>query len=445
MGEGKILRRAYALVFVLLLASMTGLLSSFHLAQALTTIYIQMDGTIFPITAPIQRNGNVYTLTGNINSDADGIIIERNNTILDGAGHSLQGTNSPLSNGIYLSANYNVTIKNIDVKGFESGILLDAYSTYNNILGNRVENNDYGVNCWAYADNNSIIGNNITANDRTGIWIVGSSNVSIAENTIMGTGQYGISLESSSNDTIYHNSLIDNANHVSLYDSAVIWDNGYPSGGNYWSGYVGTDLHRGPCQNETGADGIGDTSYIIDVSNVDNYPLVNPWTPPDIAVTNITTSKTVVGQGFPLNINVTLTNQGAKVEDFNVIVQANTIVIQTESILLLGGQSITITVEWDTTGSTKGNYAVTAHVEPLLGETDTVDNSLTYGPIYVGIPGDVNGDGIVEMMDFFTASLTYGVGPGNPRWNPDADINDDEAVEMMDFFIMSQHYDEHFP
>jgi len=59
-----------------------------------------------------------------------------------------------------------------------------------------------------------------------------------------------------------------------------IWDDGYPSGGNYWSNYTGLDLFSGPYQNETGGDGIGDTPYVIDADNVDHYPLMAPYTPP---------------------------------------------------------------------------------------------------------------------------------------------------------------------
>lgn len=62
-------------------------------------------------------------------------------------------------------------------------------------------------------------------------------------------------------------------NHFYIFTRARIsvWDSG--SEGNYWSDYNGTD---------SDGDGIGDTPYIIDSNNVDNYPLMNPyWIPAD--------------------------------------------------------------------------------------------------------------------------------------------------------------------
>jgi len=57
------------------------------------------------------------------------------------------------------------------------------------------------------------------------------------------------------------------------------WDNGYPSGGNYWSDYNGTDLYSGTHpQSENGSDGIGDTFYTSfgTMMIVDHYQLMQP-------------------------------------------------------------------------------------------------------------------------------------------------------------------------
>jgi hypothetical protein len=69
--------------------------------------------------------------------------------------------------------------------------------------------------------------------------------------------------------------MIGNAEQVHIENSyACIWDNGYPDGGNYWSDYTGTDVYSGAGQNMPGSDGIGDTPYVIDAHNRDNYPLM---------------------------------------------------------------------------------------------------------------------------------------------------------------------------
>ena len=52
----------------------------------------------------------------------------------------------------------------------------------------------------------------------------------------------------------------------SVYDdrSDNHWNNNYPSGGNFWSDYIGVDNYKGPDQNIQGRDGIGDEIYMID-------------------------------------------------------------------------------------------------------------------------------------------------------------------------------------
>jgi len=206
------------------------------------TIHIRGDGNVDPPEAPIWREGDLYTLMVNIISDADGIVIERNNMMLDGAGYTLQGPEN--GTGINLSGTNNVTIKNTHIKDFVTGIEV-SFSNYN-----------------------SISGNNITANNEYGIVLVFSSSNSISGNNITNSG-YGILLGSSSSNSIFHNNFINNAQQAYSIDSVNVWDDGYPSGGNYWSDYTSTDADH---------DGIGDTPYVIDGLNQDNYPLMQPFT-----------------------------------------------------------------------------------------------------------------------------------------------------------------------
>jgi parallel beta-helix repeat protein len=414
------------------------LLSGLQTARAISTIYIQADGTIYPIGAPIQRNGNVYTLTGNISSDTDGIVIETNNTILDGARHLIQGINTPSSNGIYLSGNYNVTIRNIDIKGFESGILLDTYSTYNNIIGNTVESNVYGVNCWTYADNNTIIGNNIKENSLAGAWLAGSSNDTVTENNIAANG-LGINLQSSSNDSVYHNNFVDNPTQTSIYDSPSRWDNGYPSGGNYWSDYVGSDNCSGPYQNQPGKDGIGDTPYNISDNDVDRYPLMKAWI--NIAVQNVSPSKTVLGQGQNVTITVSVQNQGWDGQTTNVTVYVNTTIVSAfKNVALAGRSQTTLTLTWQTGTFVRGNYVMSAQADPAPSEPDIRDNTLVYDRIVVTIKGDINGDGIVNILDAIVLGNAFLATRGSPNWNPNADLNDDGAINILDAIILGLNF-----
>lgn len=124
-------------------------------------------------------------------------------------------------------------------------------SFYNNIFWNKIANNAWGV----YLDessNNSISGNNIMSNP-CGIW-----------------------LHESLNNSIYHNNFINNTYHFSTYGYVNVWDDGYPSGGNYWSYYYSVDIKSGPNQDLPGSDGVGDEPYVSDAYNQDRYPLTAP-------------------------------------------------------------------------------------------------------------------------------------------------------------------------
>ena len=164
-------------MLILLLTGMLTLVSNFQPAKSTWTgtVYIRADGSIDPPDAPIHRDGNVYTLTGNITSSGDGIVVERDNIIIDGAGYTLEGTGAYPYKGVDLSGRSNVTIKNTIITKFYYGILLSS-SSNNSIFGNNIANNGFGIGLGYSFNNNSIFGNNITANKYDGIELYYSSN-----------------------------------------------------------------------------------------------------------------------------------------------------------------------------------------------------------------------------------------------------------------------------
>jgi len=300
---------------------------------------------------------------------------------------------------------------------------------------NIIVNNSFGIISYE-TEADTILGNNVEGNGE-GIWISGGTNTLVIQNNIVDNSLHGLRIDTG-NSFVCHNNFI--GNEIQAYVQYGVthpnyWDYGYPSGGNYWRDYPGTDAN---------ADGIGDTPYVIDSSNQDNYPLMVPWTPPNLAVLNITASKTVVSQGYPLSIIVTSTNQGNKIEALKVRVYANTILIGSLETMLVNGPSIVFWFSWDTSNCSQA-YVISANVTPLEGETDLSDNTLVYGVITVSCAGDVNLDYVTDGKDFVLVKKAIGSIVGSPRWNSGADLNGDGSVDAQDYQIVKTHIPSIFP
>jgi len=212
------LERTAVSVMMLTLLFISMLTSAFNIQSVRAEegiIYIRADGSIEPLTAPISTADNVtYTFTGNIINNS--IVVERDNIVVDGAGYIVQGIGS--GTGIYMSHRSNVTIKNMEIKAFGNGIRLD-----------------HCTNCT--------VSYNIISDNVAGICLMGTDG-----------------------NIFYCNNFINNTRQALILASGVnSWGNGYV--GNYWSDYTGRD---------TDGDFAGETPYIIDDSNKDNYPLMFP-------------------------------------------------------------------------------------------------------------------------------------------------------------------------
>jgi len=339
---------------MLLLVFLGGLLLAINVKPVrgwVGTIYILADGSVYPQDAPLVTSDyTLYRLTDYVVAiSGDGIVVERDNIVIDGAGHTIEGVGELNSAGINVSGRVNVKMANLTIKNFDYGIYLNQsnqidiagniivdntvgvyiehsfsvsvvannissnlnavilqYSLYNDVINNYMTHNDISGIQIRHSDLNTLARNNVSDNFHFGLWIWNSSYNTIVENDILGNQDCGIYIDGS-NNLIYHNNFINNNQQVDCTTLSNSWDNGYPSGGNYWGDYTATDMKNGANQDQFGPDGICDSAYYITRQNVDNYPLVAPikifkvgvWDQEECYV-NLITNSTV--SGFKINI-----------------------------------------------------------------------------------------------------------------------------------------------
>lgn len=145
-----------------------------------------------------------------------------------------------------------------------------------NILDNTITSDNFTGMMLLNVTDVVVSGNNVSENGYWGIAMNDTHRATIVNNDIDLNG-LGVNVENSSLVAVYHNRIIGNTEQARDNNNTLIaWDDGYPSGGNYWSDYMGVDTKRGPNQNLGGSDGIGDTPYAVNATSMDRYPFMNP-------------------------------------------------------------------------------------------------------------------------------------------------------------------------
>ena len=170
----------------------------------------------------------------------------------------------------------------------------------------------------------------------------------------------------------------------------------------------------------------------------------------DAAVTDVTSAKTVIGQGYGGNVAVTAQNLGDLTESFNVTIYANLTFTGALNFDLTSGSNASKLFVWNTTGFAYGNYTLKAATDIVPGETDIANNNYTCPiPVHVGVPGDFSGptqgvyDGTCNMRDIQYMVLLFNTMPSSPNWKPNADVNNNGAVNMRDIQIAILNFGKH--
>jgi thermitase len=224
-------------------------------------------------------------------------------TTLFGSSNNIITLNKMTSNeaSIWVTSGSNYTVSLNNITNSYCGLFVNAKNSI--VSWNKITDNWNAV--YVYGSNSIVTLNNVTGTDNSGVRIMGSNtvvsannllagntgleldyatNCTVVSNNIVDTRAWPMRLFGASGNRIFHNNIINHGWPVRIqWFSANTWDDGYPSGGNYWSNYTGIDVKSGPSQDLPGSDGIGDTAYVMDTDNIDNYPLMNPyWLPGDV-------------------------------------------------------------------------------------------------------------------------------------------------------------------
>lgn len=239
----------------------------------------------------------------------------------DSSGVSIDG----ISAGQVILANCdNSTVNGLHMTDNDLGLIF-AYSETLTVTGNVVLNTNHCCLYLRNVDDSVFRGNNFSGAAWTGLSVVNCDNISILNNAIYSHGIRGLEISrmthtnitgnTISNNTyegiyydgqwqycwtnITYNNISNNARGIFLIDCSLVfvhhnnfinntiqaldnqgslntWDDGYPSGGNYWDNYTYLDQLYGPHQTLPGADNIWDAPFIIDQDSLDYYPFVTP-------------------------------------------------------------------------------------------------------------------------------------------------------------------------
>ncbi len=110
----------------------------------------------------------------------------------------------------------------------------------------------------------------------------------------------------------------------------------------------------------------------------------------DIAVVFLSAEPIEVSAGENVTISVAVLNLGLDPESFNTTVYYGSNLLQVIPVTSLAPYvTQTMTLEWNTRNVKPGVYSISANVTILEGETNTANNSLTYGNVTIRSPPEI--------------------------------------------------------
>jgi parallel beta-helix repeat protein len=410
-----------------------------HALKVFPSIYYE-NVVVHKSVAIVGEERSTTAIDGNFSG---GIVVSVTASNVNIRNLTVENSGSWLSFGILM----NFTQGNI----VESSVLLNnALAIYlnsssdNSIVANRILSNGDGVGLRNSPDNN-ITGNyvanchGLNAGGGMWLWKANCTGNRITENTVTGSTLYAMGFSQwASNNLIHHNNFVNNSAQIHFDDNttANTWDDGYPSGGNYWSDHTASDAFRGMYQNETGFDGICDTAYAIGAGNADHYPLMGFFGPSTPTGANVTV--------FPIS-EVGLVFENVTIAGWTTASKGTAGPPPPVGFISVG-QYFDVQVMAQYSGSV--SVRITYDSSNMTPEEE---NSLQLLQWYVevcDVTSNVTGvpDGICNMRDIGYFASKFMTNSTSPNWDPRCDVTGpapnvpDGIVNMRDIGMAATHF-----
>lgn len=289
-------------------------------------------------------------------------------------------------------------VENVSFVNNQDGVYFDLDSKNNTVVGNTISNN-LMIGIYLSTSSGNFVSNNTISNNYYGIYMETSyglttANNTVAHNTIQGhwkgvvlrgghasnpvtaniirnnvllNNSVAISTYLSTFNLIYHNNFLSNTDQIESYESENLFD--YLGEGNYWDDYEGVDVNN---------DAVGDTAYVIDQVNRDNYPLIGVFRSFHIVWEGATHTFDTISDSIITNLNF---DQPKKSVNFAVLTEGvetsfcrvtvpEAVLGGPYSVIVNGSQTVALDEESNGTHTFLFlNYSATANEIQIFGDT----------------------------------------------------------------------------